>query len=69
MPAISVNSLEHGPLTIPTTSINIVRRGANGKAVIVLQNGNELTTRDEYSKLSEHMTSVQVWGSVTTEQA
>jgi|GEM_PF-3348365 len=69
MPAIAITSPEHGPVTIPMTSINVVRRGQNAKAIIVLQNGSEMQTNEDYAKLSALMVSVNIWGSVTTEPA
>lgn len=62
MPAIAVQSREHGPVTIPLSSVRIVRKGTDGTAVVVLSDGHEMPTRDEYAKLSGRMTSVNVWG-------
>lgn len=69
MPAIAITHQEHGSLTIPLTSINVVRKAADGKAIVVLNNGNELQAKEPYKDVSERMTSVNIWGSVTTEPA
>lgn len=69
MPAIAITHQEHGALTIPLTSINVVRKATDGKAIVVLNNGNELQAKEPYKDVSERMISVNIWGSVTTEPA
>lgn len=68
MPAIAVQTKD-SQVTIPMTSVSLVRRNADGTATVVLANGTEILTRDDYAKLSGRMTSVNVWGIVSTEQA
>lgn len=67
MPAIAVQSKEHGPVTVPLTSVSMVKRGTDGAAVFILANGQEMPTDDRYEKVSDHMVSMRVWGTVSTE--
>jgi len=69
MAAIAITTDEHGPLTIPLASVNILRKAKNGRAIVVFHNGSEITAREEYQKVSDRMISVQIWGSVATEAA
>jgi len=67
MPAVQVHAEGLGPVTIPLGSISVVRRSPKGTAVVVLQTGSEINTKDVYERVSERMCSVSVWGTVSTE--
>ncbi len=69
MAAIAITTESQGPVTIPLASVNVLRKSKSGRAVIVFHNGSELEAQESYKQVSEKMTSVQVWGSVTTESA
>lgn len=69
MPAVQVHAEGLGLVTIPLGSISVVRRSPTGTAVVVLQTGSEINTKDAYKDVSEKMCSVKVWGIVSTEQA
>lgn len=65
--ALSVTTAEHGPVTIPIHSIRLIKTSPKGEAVIVFNDGEEVTTDVLYKYVSVLLISTEVWGTVSAE--
>ena len=68
--AIAIQTKAREPLTIPMSRVHLVKPcKTSGNALVELVSGETVETLDPYQKLSDRMTSTQVWGTVGTEPA
>ncbi len=68
MPALSINTSDLGPLTIPLTQVRRLSRALPGNfAVVELVDGEKIQTTEQYKTVSERMTSVNVGGLIQVE--
>ncbi|WP_417851696.1 hypothetical protein [Thalassoglobus sp.] len=66
--AISVTTADRGPATIPIQTIRLVRQGEKREAIIVFNDGREVNVKESYKIVSEQLTEVRVWGTISIEQ-
>lgn len=68
MPALSINTSDLGPLTIPLAQVRRLSRALPGNfAVVELVDGEKIQTTEQYKAVSERMTSVHVGGLIQVE--